>query len=69
MRERIVYAALSVCVLLMSACAEPTGQSWIGTREEAKQEISPLCLPGCTETDPFPSWPGVFQTSARLETT
>jgi hypothetical protein len=69
MRERI-YAALSVGLLLITACVEPTGESWSDTTEDApNREFTPTCLPGCTETDPDTSAPGIFLSSAVTEET
>jgi hypothetical protein len=50
-----------VLVALAIGCSGPTEQvSSIGPIE---QDITPACLPGCTESDPFPDSAGIFLSS------
>jgi hypothetical protein len=60
-RHAVYAIALSVMAVLVTACLDPTGQS---PRPGVSADVTPSCLPGCTETDPYPSWPGVFLSSA-----
>jgi hypothetical protein len=58
---RLYRWALSLAVVAAAACAEPTEQESVPSN--IALDNTPTCLPGCTETDPFPDSAGVYLSS------
>jgi hypothetical protein len=50
-------------VLIVAACSGPSSPD-DGRPLDPLADVTAQCLPGCTEPDPFPTWPGYFLSSA-----
>lgn len=61
-QRRFSRLMLVVAGVWAAACSQPAEQS--REMDYRPDDVRVLCLPGCTETDPSPSSPGVFLTSA-----
>jgi hypothetical protein len=55
-------AGLVLSGLLASACSDPTDLAH-DQPDLRKDRVGPACLPGCTDTDPNPTYPGVYLSS------
>jgi hypothetical protein len=51
-------AAATTMLLLVASCSEPTSTPEV--EESIAADITPACLPGCTDVDPDPEAPGIY---------
>ncbi len=59
----LTSSALVLLASVLASCGASAPEPLAPDAPAPVYDISPLCLPGCTETDPNPSQPGIFLTS------